>query len=95
MPDASTKLSRRWAWLACAVLGAALLSHGASATPGSDAVYAERDIPAPVYQQRDLGVYSPFAKRATASSDFLSTNFTDQVQWDEYSLLVRGQRIFL
>ena len=93
MRDATN--SRRWAWLACAALCATLMSHGANANPNSDAVYVERDIPAPVYQQRDIGIFSPFAKRATPSSDFLSTPFTDEVQWDEYSLLLRGQRIFL
>ncbi|VDB87385.1 unnamed protein product [Peniophora sp. CBMAI 1063] len=92
MGDA-TKFSRRWAWLACAALCAALMAHGASAT--SDAAPVERELPSPVYQKRDIGVYSPFSKRATASSDLLSTPFTDEVQWDEYSLLIRGQRIFL
>ncbi|EJC98868.1 glycoside hydrolase family 35 protein [Fomitiporia mediterranea MF3/22] len=32
---------------------------------------------------------------ATLGTAFLSTNLTDDVQWDNYSLLVKGQRIFL
>ena len=33
--------------------------------------------------------------RQESSSSFSSDGFTDAVQWDSYSLIVKGQRIFL
>ena len=35
------------------------------------------------------------AKRVDNQELFLSNNLTDQVQWDQYSLIVKGQRILL
>ena len=35
-----------------------------------------------------------FSRQETGSS-FSSDGFTDAVQWDSYSLIVKGQRIFL
>ena len=38
---------------------------------------------------------SDYSKRVEPQGLFLSNNLTDQVQWDSYSLVVKGQRIFL
>ena len=38
---------------------------------------------------------SALGSRAVPKEALLSDNLTDQVQWDEYSLIVKGQRIFL
>lgn len=43
---------------------------------------------------RDLEDY-PSVVVQTSDGTLLSNNRTDVVQWDEYSLVVRGQRIFL
>ena len=48
-----------------------------------------------VHHTKDLEVHSPFDNREESASGLSSDGFTDEVQWDRYSLLLRGQRIFL
>lgn len=47
----------------------------------------------------DLGQHELIARRGkrveVSEALFTDNNRTDQVQWDNYSLLLRGQRIFL
>lgn len=87
---------KRWIFLSVFSVGLVLLSYGSFA----GRIWRHTSHQVNAFAGEPASVSYEFA-RAEPSEDitgaelFTSNGLTDQVQWDNYSLVVKGQRIFL
>ena len=82
-------------WITLALVSAALVVTSATRlrdVHGSPSISDVDALPREL-KNADSSVVLP-EKRAS-QSPYKSDGYTDEVQWDQYSLIVKGQRIFL